>query len=185
MKKKIEKRKDPARIARNASAPDATSEMADLPVAIDRRAPEAAPTISPARVRTITVKPAIEPSGSRQALTGEWLFVPPANGGRNELYPPEYIDLRLADNSGVLRGRYRARYHVGNRAISPTVAFQFAGQAEPDRASLPWTGDGGASGEIELRLLADGALEVTWHARSLGTELGLISGTARLVRKAE
>jgi hypothetical protein len=107
-----------------------------------------------------------------------------ANRGSSELYPPEHIDLRLTEKSGVLRGRYRARYRVGNRAISPAVAFQFQGPAAADRAVLSWTG-GGASGVIELHLLSDDSLAVSWSARSLGTELGLISGTATLVRKAE
>lgn len=129
--------------------------------------------------------PSIAPEKPLKNLAGDWLFIPSSKTDGRDVYPPEYIDLRLNQNGGVLRGRYRARYRIGDRAISPTVAFQFAGPAEPDRAVLPWRGDGGASGEIELRLQADGALDVTWIARSLGTELGLISGTARLVRKGE
>jgi hypothetical protein len=101
------------------------------------------------------------------------------------LYPPDYIELSLTEQSGILRGRYRARYHVPDQAISPTVSFQFEGQSGPDRASLPWNGAGGAKGEVRLRLLTSGTLEVTWVANQLSEELGLISGTATLVRKLD
>ena len=50
---------------------------------------------------------------------------------------------------------------------------------------LPWNGSGGAKGEVTLRLLPAGNLEVDWIAHQLGQELGLISGTATSVRKIE
>jgi hypothetical protein len=91
----------------------------------------------------------------------------------------------LTEASGILHGTYRARYHIPDRAISPLVSFQFDGPANQDRASLPWTGTGGSKGEVRLRLLTPGTLEVVWAANQLGEELGLISGTATLVRKLE
>ena len=42
-----------------------------------------------------------------------------------------------------------------------------------------------ARGEVRLHLLASGILEVSWVANQMGDELGLISGTAALVRKLE
>jgi hypothetical protein len=36
-----------------------------------------------------------------------------------------------------------------------------------------------------MRLLESGALEVTWQANRMGADLGLISGTATLVRKLD
>ena len=157
----------------------------EAPVVVRRTEPEPAGEIPTEPADAVAATPAAAPAKPRSAFGGEWLFSPSSKVGRSDIYPPEYIDLRLSENSGVLRGRYRARYRVGDRAISRTVAFQFAGNAEPDHASLPWSGDGGASGEIELRLLEDGSLEVTWIARHLGTELGLISGTATLVRRKD
>jgi hypothetical protein len=65
------------------------------------------------------------------------------------------------------------------------VSFHFEGQGGTDRASLPWIGGGGARGEVRLRLLTPGTLEVTWVANRLSEELGLISGTATLVRKLD
>jgi curved DNA-binding protein CbpA len=124
------------------------------------------------------------PGESPYALTGEWLFVPTSET-RNRGYPPEYIELRLSENEGVIHGRYRARYRVTDRAISPNVAFQFEGRTAAEGGVLPWRGPGGAQGEISLRLLANGSLEVEWAAGQLGEELGLISGAATLVRKLE
>ena len=43
---------------------------------------------------------------------------------------------------------------------------------------------GGSQGEVTLRLLASGGLEVSWVANQMG-DLGLISGTATLVRKLD
>ena len=158
---------------------------AALPSVPHLTAPEPFAEINAVPIGTVPAVWTAAPASHQRTLAGDWLYVPLANRGSTELYPPEHIDLRLTENSDLLRGRYRARYRVGNRAISPAVAFQFEGPAGTDRAALPWTGGGGASGVIELRLLGDDSLAVTWTARSLGTELGLISGTATLVRKAE
>ena len=83
-----------------------------------------------------------------------------------------------------MRGRYRARYRVTDRAISPNVAFQFVGRTPPEGGVLPWRGAGGSQGAVTLRLLANGHLQVAWEADRPG-ELGLISGAATLVRKPE
>ena len=84
-------------------------------------------------------------------LAGNWLFVQ-SSSVRIAGYRPEYIELRLTEDSGTLRGRYQARYRVIDRAISPNVAFEFVDRAGP----------GNATGEVTLRLLTSGILEVTW-----------------------
>ncbi len=117
-------------------------------------------------------------------IAGDWLFVATPEI-RTTGYPPEYIELRVVENHGALRGRYRARYRVADRAISPNVAFQFEGRAPPGGGVLPWRGAGGSQGEVTLRLLDNGNLDVEWSANRLGEELGLISGKARLVRKLD
>lgn len=144
----------------------------------------------PAPVRAMAVPVAnpvaglgLAPAGS--ALAGDWLFVPAPDVKTAGLYPPEYIELRVMEDAGVLRGRYRARYRVADKAISPTVAFEFEGRGLDGEARLPWTGAGGAQGEVTMRLLESGALEVTWEASRMGAELGLISGTATLVRRLD
>ena len=157
----------------------------ETPIVLPLAQPEPSTETSGAPLDPVPPARVSGPVTTERVLAGDWLFVPSPGTGNRESYPPEYIELRLTENSGVLQGRYRARYRIGNRAISPTVAFEFAGPASGGRASLSWTGSGGARGDIELRLLADGALEVIWTARSLGTELGLISGSAVLIRKVE
>lgn len=136
---------------------------------------------------TPPVVPVLEPVHMpiHPRLSGDWLFVPLPHAKASSLYPPEYIELRVTENAGILRGRYRARYRIPDQAISPAVSFEFEGRAGADRATLPWSGAGGAVGEVRLRLLAPGALEVIWVATRLGRELGLISGTAVLVRKQD
>lgn len=167
----------------------------------DMAEPEPPPTITlgadvrpsavPAGQETRALQEDVAPPGWRRetpgpsGLAGEWLFVASRHGQGTGLYPPEYIELRVSENAGVLRGNYRARYRVTDRAISPTVAFQFEGTAPADGGSLPWRGSGGAWGEVKLRLLTSRTLEVTWIAHHLGGELGLISGTATLIRKLE
>jgi hypothetical protein len=117
-------------------------------------------------------------------LSGDWFFVPAAETVKSG-YPPEFIELRLREHEGGMRGSYRARYRVADRAISPNVAFQFEGSAGAEGGVLPWRGPGGSQGEVTLRLLANGKLQVEWEADRLGEELGLISGAATLVRKLE
>ena len=128
---------------------------------------------------------ALWPRPASPSMAGSWLFVPTPDTKSAGLYPPEYIELRVMEEEGVLRGRYRARYRVADKAISPTVAFEFEGRGSNHEAKLPWTGAGGAKGEVTMRLLESGALEVTWEANRMGAELGLISGTATLVRKLD
>lgn len=137
---------------------------------------------TPAAIEAPSEPPRAPP---RSGFAGDWLFLQESNVRRDGLYPPEYIELRVADEAGQLRGKYRARYQVTDRAISPAVEFEFLGRAGENEARLPWTGRGGAHGEVTLRLLTTGALEVTWVVSRLGNEMGLISGTATLVRKIE
>jgi len=125
----------------------------------------------------------------RSNLAGDWLLVAGPAIESKGFYPPEYIELRLTDHLGVLTGKYRARYRIPDRAISPNVSFEFEGPAieipGADGTRLPWTSPDGSRGEVTLRLLNSGNLEVNWVVRSLGNELGLISGTATLVRKID
>lgn len=147
------------------------------------------PSPEPTAIRAAMLAPAAGAAGNPPGegpgvLSGDWILVPSAatvKGG----YPPEYIELRLRELEGVMRGSYRARYRVNDRAISPNVAFQFEGRSGAEGGVLPWRGPGGSQGEVTLRLLANGNLQVEWEADRLGEELGLISGAATLVRKLE
>jgi len=101
------------------------------------------------------------------------------------MYPPEYIELRVTETSGTLHGRYRARYRIPDQAISPAVDFAFEGPAQEEEVVLPWSGPGGARGEITLHIAAGETLDVSWVAHRIGAELALVSGKATLIRREE
>jgi hypothetical protein len=96
--------------------------------------------------------------GVQAQLAGDWISP-----------ESEPIALRLRGDGDLLRGRYQAS----------GVAFAFEGQVGPGGGTLPWKGANGAKGEVTLRVLPDGDLEVEW------TGAGISSGTARLVRKTD
>lgn len=124
---------------------------------------------------------AAPPAGPR--LAGTWFYVPRSvDFASKDVYPPEYIDLTISEENGIVRGRYWARYRVPDRAISPEVFFRFQGEAN-ESGLYSWTGRGGARGEVRLRLISDETLEVVWLASELGQQMGLGSGTAVLIRQ--
>lgn len=125
---------------------------------------------------------------SNRRLTGFWFYTRPPEGQRNRnkaLYPPEYIEAVITEENGVLHGRYRSRFQVVDRGISPEVNFTFSGTPNGSGMSSKWSGGGGASGEVSLRLTSDNSMKLDWTATDLGTQQGLISGTAMLTRRIE
>lgn len=127
-----------------------------------------------------------EPRPTHRGMAGTWYYVrSQADQLRRHQYPPEFIEAVIEDNHGAIRGRYRARYRVPDRAISPEVSFQFDGPAAHDSARLAWHGPGGAKGDLQLRLVSENTLEIGWAASELGKHLGLASGTAILIRRRD
>lgn len=150
---------------------------------------EAPPPVMPVAVAPTPAPPtpALPPPPKPKGFAGRWFYLrpvlPPAS---KELYPPDYIEAVIIEEDGKLRGRYQARYKVTDRPISPNVSFQFEGAAAAtNSATLPWTGGGGARGEVQLRQLSQDSLEMKWFATDLGKQFGLASGTAVLVRRHE
>jgi curved DNA-binding protein CbpA len=130
----------------------------------------------------------VEPVANRQ-LAGFWFYNRPSRGQRNKneaLYPPEYIEAAITEENGTLRGKYRSRFQIVDRAISPDVNFSFSGvSANGSTVTCPWTGPGGARGEITLTLMPNNSMRVDWTASELGNQMGLSSGTAILTRRIE
>jgi curved DNA-binding protein CbpA len=170
-----------------------SQELAEL----RKRPPPADPTPAAESMATValpTVPQSPEPSAPRpivartetRSIVGHWYFTKSAaTPSWRDLYPPEYIEAVIQEDSGILRGRYRARYRVPDRAISPEVAFEFSGKGRGDAARLSWLGEGGARGEVRIQLLTENTLEIAWVTSELGKVQGLGSGRAILVRRAE
>jgi curved DNA-binding protein CbpA len=129
----------------------------------------------------------VERPATRQ-MAGFWFYAKPPDGQTNKnqtLSPPEYIEATITEEGGVIHGRYRSRFLIVDRAISPDVNFTFTGTQNGLQCSGQWTGAGGAKGELTLRLTSDNSMRVDWSASDLGTQQGLISGTAVLTRRIE
>jgi hypothetical protein len=148
------------------------------------KTPPAMPQAS--RLSSPPMYPPFQAKQPQNELAGNWFYSRPRSAEpAADLYPPEFIETMIAEDGGVLHGRYRARYRVTDRAISPEVSFQFTGKAGPDLVKLAFSGAGGAKGEVRLKLLSQNRLEVVWTANELGASLGLGFGTAVLIRRQE
>lgn len=122
-------------------------------------------------------------------LVGFWFYAPPAEGQKNKnqsLYPPEYIEASISEQNGMIYGKYRARFRIVDRTISPDVNFTFTGNStNAQQATFPWTGAAGARGEVTLRFVSENSLRVDWSTTQSGTQQGLDAGTAVLRRRIE
>ena len=167
----------------------ARSEVAGLREALGRArasaaiAPVAPVESAPLAQRGSAADPESTPRVERRGLAGTWVYVPRRPfGDTSEVYPPEYIETVIIEEGGRLFGRYRGRYRVADRAISPEVVFRFEGEVN-DLGRYLWTGSGGARGEVHLELVAASSLQVEWFASHLGRQMGLGSGSAVLIRR--
>jgi hypothetical protein len=156
------------------------------------RASEAPPPAPPAPEARLASTAAEETGGADvegpaapadAGLAGAWIYIPKPAAEAGDLYPPEYIELVIAERGGRLQGRYRGRYRVADRPVSPEVSFHFEGGAGDGR--FAWAGNGGASGAVELERRSDASLAITWWTSQLGRQATLTSGTATLVRRRD
>ena len=139
------------------------------------------PPIAPLEVALPAVAP---PPAPKSKWAGSWQYVPaPADRRRAALFPPEFIETVIVEDNGRLHGQYHARFKVGSAKISPDVNYRFEGTIAGWSGRLTWSGSGGANGEVQLHLVSESSLEVTWSADYLGTSMGLASGTAVLSRR--
>lgn len=125
---------------------------------------------------------------AKRQFAGFWFYAMPPLGQTNKnktLYPPEYIEATIMETGGTIRGSFRSRFEISDRAISPDVNFTFTGAANGSQVSCPWTGAGGAKGDVTLKLTSENSMRVDWIANELGTQQGLASGTAVLTRRIE
>ena len=145
----------------------------------------ATPVVSaPLPARTVASKPA---AAQVRSFSGFWFYMKEFNpkGKASSLYPPEFIELTLTEQGGTVRGRYRSRYKIVDRAISPDVSFEFSGSAVAGTVTAPWSGPGGSRGEVTLKLAGDNSMKVDWSTTELGSYQGLVNGTATLTRRLD
>jgi hypothetical protein len=156
---------------------------ADSPIRPPLSLPEVTRPAVPPRP---AAQPGPIPAQPRTSFAGTWVYVRPRIATTpKSLYPADYIEAVIVEEGEMIRGRYRARYDVPDRPVSPQVTFQFEGRPEGESASLKWSAAGGAKGELKLKLLSRNSMEASWMATELGSQLGLASGIAVLVRKQE
>lgn len=117
--------------------------------------------------------------------SGAWLYVRRKGAPEPGLYPPEYIEMRVTEQGGTLRGFYRARYRITDRPIASEVSFDFEGRVGAGEAVLPWSASRGERGELKLRRLTANTAEVSWYVTDFHGGNGLGAGTAVLVRREE
>ena len=126
------------------------------------------------------------PSEREPDFGGTWVYVRPRiSPAQLSMYSAEYVEAVIVEQSGILRGRYRALYRVPDRPISAEVVFRFEGRHTPGTTDALWTGGGGAKGDLKLRLVSRDKVELSWIATDLGSQMGLASGTAVLTRRQE
>lgn len=139
----------------------------------------------PAPIAPAAATPEPAQRRERSYFAGNWFYTRDVSRREPGLYPPEMIELAITDDGGILRGRYRSRYRVTDRPISPDVNFEFQGPAPKEESiEMPWTAEGGAEGRVRLKAVTRVSMEVNWWVTRLGG-LDLTSGTAVLIRGTE
>jgi hypothetical protein len=106
-------------------------------------------------------------------------------------WQPDRIEARISEQDGKIYGKYRVRFHIADPVVSPDLVspdlnFAFTGTlgAGP-QFTFPWTGDGGAKGELAVKVISANSLRIEWHATQLGLQQGPDAGTAILTRGIE
>lgn len=179
--------------AEKFAAPALTSNGGNWP--IETAAPQSAapltmtelPPAPKAVAGPTVVAPARTQRTPNRRLAGFWFYAKPAEGQKNKntsLYLPEYIEATITEDGTGIHGRYRSRFLIADRAITPDVNFTFSGTLNGTQCNCQWTGTGGAKGELTLKLTGDNSMRVDWIASEMGS-LGLGSGTAVLTRRIE
>lgn len=116
-------------------------------------------------------------------FSGIWVLPPSRTAPSASAFTPQSVDLIMSEHQGALEGRYRARYPSMGVPDPPMVRFYFQGKCRDDLANAAWTGDGGSTGEIQLKLTSDNTLQLVWSVTEPGSQTGPATGTLVLVRK--
>lgn len=125
-----------------------------------------------------------KPLRQEARFEGLWVFAP-ASAERSEAgsYPPQYIELRLGRDRGLLSGSYTGRYRVTVPSISPEIRLRMHEKSHTARSALmAWISEYGAAGQAQLLLTSEDRMTVMWWTTRFGKRSALTSGTAVLTR---
>jgi len=111
-----------------------------------------------------------EPSRARSRFAGVWSYGR-ATGADDQRNGQIYIEVRITETDRHLSGQYR----------STLVNFEFSGQAKGNTAQLALVRDNGARGEVQLRLISQREMQLSWTAAGRASR-SLTSGTALLIK---
>jgi curved DNA-binding protein CbpA len=178
---------NPATPAADPSDPDLDalrSELAGAKVARDRALDQT--VLQAKELDFLTgriLNPSHGPSFGPGRFSGIWVLPPSRTAPSASAFTPQAVDLIMSEHQGALEGRYRARYPSMGIPEPPMVRFYFQGTCRDDLANASWTGDGGSTGEIQLKLTSDNTLQLVWSVTDPGSQTGPATGTMALVRK--
>ena len=113
-----------------------------------------------------------------KSFAGFWFYARAAQGPHNNaaLYPPEFIEATIDEQGGVVTGKYRARYEIVDRAISPDVNFEFSGTANGPAGGVPVErARRRERRDRPCKMTADNVMQVDWSTSNLGTVQGLVA----------
>ena len=123
------------------------------------------------------------------SLTGVWFYAKSAQAQDSDsqaLNQPENIEATISEQDGKIYGRYRARFPVADKSVSPDLTFAFAGPSgSGPQFTFPWTSAAGAKGELDLKVISSNSLRIDWHATEAGPQQGPDAGSAILTRRIE
>lgn len=121
-------------------------------------------------------------------LAGFWFYTPPKKPEKGQVQPvykPDFIEATIVEQDGVVKGKYRSRLQVTDRAANPEVVFTFTGRPNGMTLTCPWVGLGGAKGEVTMKMTSDNSMRLDWAASEMGSQLAMASGTAILTRRVD
>lgn len=176
-----------AQVANKSASLPVEAKSAPAPVKLAKSSPvnPATPAAHAAAGEAIVsaALPAIPKPEPPNPLAGDWVYAPKEPEKTVKGYfPPEFIELRLVSEQGVLHGQYRARYHVTNAPIPPDVDFKvLAGAADSKKFS--WQSSDGSRGVLKITQVDAQNIEVEWKRTTKSRRPELNVGAATLTRR--
>jgi hypothetical protein len=99
---------------------------------------------------------------------GSWRYDAPLVDGTSATQVRQIL-MRIDElTAGRIQGRYTSSAQGFDGAPASVFVFEFAGTITGRQGAFPWTATGGATGEIQLRLLGRNVLDARWWPDGVG-----------------